>query len=307
MKLFFSGTGKGVVEMDGRLGTPRYRLFSCHGAYLNYAKKTTPLVATIDNDFEIMYDSGAFTAWSKGEEVTLQHLIDVYGALLDEFSGTASAIWLINLDKIPGSPGRTATTAELEEAIKISDENYHILRDKFGDIVLPVFHQNESAARLQEVCAMTNYICVSPRNDLPEASRRRWAAEVHTKLPAGISTHGLAATGYPMMSRVPWGSVDSASWIMLAAYGKIYRSENLQAIAISAESPAKHIEDAHFDNISPYEQQQLVALMDAWGFTVEGLQNDFVERSIWNRLMMSSLYRSITVVNVKIQDTLFPL
>ena len=143
MNLFFSGVGKGIIEADERLGSPRFRLFSCHGAYFKYAQKTGPIVSTIDDQFEIMLDSGAFTAWTKGEEVTLDHLIRDYRTLIDDFGYGKEKVWLINLDKIPAEPGRTPTPYELEEAIKISDENFHRLTDKFGDIVIPVYHQGE--------------------------------------------------------------------------------------------------------------------------------------------------------------------
>lgn len=307
MNLFFSGVGKGVIETDERLGSPRYRLFSCHGAYFKYAQKTGPLVSTIDGNFEIMLDSGAFTAWTKGEEVTLDHLIRDYSTLIDEFGYDIEKIWLINLDKIPAEPGRDPTPAELREAIRISDENFHKLVDVFGDRIIPVFHQGEDEARLAEVCNMARYICVSPRNDLGERHRRTWASEVHGKLPDGIRTHGLATTGYPMMSTIPWHSVDSATWIMLAAYGHVLYNEKLQAVSISDDQPNRHDLDKHYINISDAQKEVLHQLMDEWGFTYDGLRSDFVERAIWNRLMMTRLYRSIGEVKVPIQEGLFEL
>lgn len=307
MNLFFSGVGKGVIETDERLGSPRYRLFSCHGDYFKYAQKTGPLVATIDSDFEIMLDSGAFTAWTKGQEITLDHLIRDYSTLIDEFGFDINKIWLINLDKIPAEPGRDPTPTELREAIQISDANYHKLVDVFGDRIIPVFHQGEDESRLEEVCNMARYICVSPRNDLGEAFRRTWASEVHSKLPDGVRTHGLATTGHPMMATVPWHSVDSATWILLAAYGHIIFNTKLQTISISEDQPNKHDIDKHYINISEPQKEVLHEGLEKWGFTVEALQNDFVERAIWNRLMMTELYRSLGEVTRPAQEGLFDL
>lgn len=306
MNLFFSGVGKGTIETDERLGSPRYRLFSCHGAYYKYAWNTGPLVATIDDNYEIMLDSGAFTAWSKGDEVHLEDLIESYSNLIDHFK-CPEKIWLINLDKIPGSPGITAGPEEIQEAIKISDENFHKLVDVFGPRVIPVFHQNEDEDRLDEVAKMAEYICVSPRNDLGEKHRRTWAKEVHGKLPPGTKTHGLATTGYPMMRDVPWHSVDSATWIMLAAYGHILARTDLKSISISDDQPNKYEEGKHFINISQQERDQLMAKIDEWGFTYDGLRTNFVERATWNRLMMSELYRSLTQVSCPVQPGLFDL
>lgn len=296
------------MEMDARLGSPRYRLFSCHGSYLNYAVKTLPLCATLDNEFEIMLDSGAFTAWSKGEEVTVQHIIDVYSRLLDKFGHLGRGFWLINLDKIPGAPGVTASTPELQDAIKISDENFHLLVDKFGDIVLPVFHQNEDNARLSEVVGMGKYICVSPRNDLPETMRREWSQEVHALLTRETWTHGLAATGHPMMTKVPWTSVDSATWIMIAAYGRVYANHRLSAVGISVDSATRYEKENHIDNLNYEERNTLLQMIEDRGFDLELLQTDFVERSIWNRVIMSELYRGIDHQSIThVQESLLDL
>jgi len=307
MNLFFSGVGKGVIEVDERLGSPRFRLFSCHGAYFKYAQKTGPLVSSIDDNFEIMLDSGAFTAWTKGDEVTLDHLIRDYSTLIEDFGYPIEKIWLINLDKIPGAPGRTASEEEVEEAIKISDENFNRLEEVFGARVVPVFHQNENEARLAVVADMAQYICISPRNDLGERHRRTWSQEVHAKLPPGIRTHGLATTGFPMMTKVPWHSVDSATWIMIAAYGHVYFNRRLQTMSISDDSPNIHEADKHYMNIIDEQKEVMEGLMKKWGFTHDGLRSDFVERAIWNRLMMSELYRSVGDIHVPMQEGLFEL
>ena len=308
MRVFFSGIGKGTVEADERLGSPRYRLFSCHGNYFNYAVKTIPLCATIDNEFEIMLDSGAFTAWTKGEEVDLEDLIRVYGSLLDKYGHLGRRFWLINLDKIPGSPGRTAGPEEIDECIRVSDENYSRLVREFGDIVLPVFHQNESSDRLAEVASMGEYVNISPRNDVGERVRVKWAREVHSKLPVGVKTHGLAATGLPMMQDVPWTSVDSASWIMVASYGHIWWPKTMTLVSVSSDSPNRHLADKHYVNLSQPEREQFEAFAEGYDMTIEDLQEDFVYRAIWNRLVQSEIYRAVPEeVKKPLQDGLFDL
>lgn len=55
-----------------------------------------------------------------------------------------------------------------------------------------------------------------------------WADRVYSHLsPAPthlpkVKTHGFAMTSWTLMKRYPWWSVDSATWIKLAAYGRIY-------------------------------------------------------------------------------------
>lgn len=311
MNLFFSGVGKGLIEMDPRLGSPRFRLFSCHEQYFKYAWETSALMPAIDKEFEIMYDSGAFTAWSKGDEVTLDPLIETYSRLVDKYHGSGRAIWLINLDKIPGSPGRTAEADEVQEAIRISDENFHRLVDKFGPCVVPVFHQGEEMSRLDEICAQAEYVCVSPRNDVAEKFRVMFAREAHARTKTlGRRTHGLATTGWNMMSNVPWHSVDSATWIMIAAYGHIYLQDEhggvaLQMVSVSEDSPNRYEHSKHYDNLCDAEKDVLNENMKKWGFELDLLKKDFVQRAIWNRLAMSELYRSINDVQLKHQPSLY--
>lgn len=293
MNLFFSGGLLDRTEYDPRLPRGmRYRLVSCHGAYVGPGKKVLNAMIDVGEPFELMLDSGAFTAWSKGHEVELEDLIEIYDSMLDAYGDKAAATWLISLDKIPGEKGRTASEEEILEAIRISDENFTVLQKRYGDIVLPVFHQNESTARLHEVAAMSSYICVSPRNDLAEPSRRAWSKEVHALIP-GKRTHGLAATGYAMMSQVPWGSVDSATWVLLAANGAVLFGPTLKAVHVSNESSNLKNKDQHLRTMSPAHQRAFEQFVENNGFTVPGLEEDFFERMMFNRIMMERASKAI--------------
>lgn len=293
MKLFFSGGPTDRIEYDERLRKgKRYRLMSCHDDYLRQAHKTSQALHAVGQPFELMYDSGAFTAWSQGREVDLDELISIYDLMLEKYEPGAEAAWLISLDKIPGKRGVTATPEEIEEAVRISDKNFAILQKRYGDRVLPVFHQNESTARLHEVAAMAPYICVSPRNDLHEASRRRWSAEVHTAIP-GKKTHGLAATGYEMMTKVPWGSVDSATWVLLAANGSVFCDLQLRALSISDQSSAVKDANQHYRTLPQVMRESFAAFAAARGFTIEGLESGFYDRMIFNRVLMTEVMESL--------------
>ena len=289
----------------------RYRLASCHKEYLRQANKTSQALQASGEPHELMYDSGAFTAWSQGKEVDLDELVRTYDDMLERYEPKAHAVWLISLDKIPGERGRTASPAEIDEACRISDVNFEALQKRYGDRVLPIFHQNESDDRLHEVAAMAPYICVSPRNDLHEGSRRTWAAEVHRKIP-GKNTHGLAATGYDMMRLVPWGSVDSATWVMLAANGSVFRDLKLRALQVSDQSGAIKDRDQHFRTLPPAQQAIFRAEVEARGFTIEGLEAGFYDRMIFNRVMMTETYRALPspeeiAASIPVEEGLFGL
>lgn len=293
MNLYFSGGPTDQIELDPRLRPgKRYRLMSCHDNYIRQAHKTSQALIAAGQPFELMYDSGAFTAWSQGKEVVLDDLIRIYDTMLEKYEPHSEHTWLISLDKIPGRRGETATPEQIEEAVRVSDANFEILQKRYGERVLPVFHQNESDDRLHEVAAMAPYICISPRNDLHEGSRRRWSQEVHDKIP-GKFTHGLAATGYAMMTQVPWGSVDSATWVLLAANGTVFRDEKLRAIKISDQAGTLKDHDQHYRNMAPRFQKEFEEFVERRGFTIEGLETEFYDRMIYNRVMMTEVMEAL--------------
>lgn len=176
----------------------------------------------------ILLDSGAFTAWNKGEVTTVDDVRRKYASFIKKADGLFEEIWGINLDVIPGEKGRDPTQDELKRAVEVSDVNFEILVKEFGNIILPVYHQGEPVERLgecvEQVDGKSNYICVSPRNDLAEGLRVNWSRDAHAELGRKwphIMTHGLATTGNRMVRTVPWYSGDSAAWVQHGGYGMI--------------------------------------------------------------------------------------
>lgn len=293
MRVFFSGVTTKELEADPRLGSPRYRLFSAHDDYFKFAMQAIPLCASIDDDFEIMLDSGAFTAWTQGDKVELDDVLRAYGAIVSKYSDIVPQFWLINLDVIPGNKGRIATQEEITEALRVSDINYNALVKEFGEIVLPVFHMMEPEQRLADLCSMAKYVLISPRNDFPERHRMAWAHQVHDLIPDDVRTHGLGATGLNMMTDIPWHSVDSTSWIMSGSYGNIWLPGTMRVIAMSEDSPNRHKAGAHYQTLTPHERQLVDEFAERHGFQVEQLATDYNPRMLWNRVVQSEIYRAI--------------
>lgn len=311
-----------LFYISGSLGTKAYRprvfartthrLFSLHESYIAVARK---FVQSIEFDadprnIEIMFDSGAFSAWSRGDEVDLKQLLRVYIAAFKRCTNMKfKAIYFINLDKIPGSPSRTATSEEITEALRISDENYDVLTKELGaERILPVFHQNEPTERLREIAAMNPaYVCVSPRNDLGEQKRREWANRAHKVLAeTATSSHGLAATGGEMMTTIPWYSVDSASWITIAAYGAVMflHKNTWKSIAISEHSSSRRFFGQHIDHGDRGILQGIKLQCEEIGLSIEELRTKFGARELFNIYSLQKIairaHRPVPV-----QETLF--
>jgi len=287
VKYYFSGIGNFSVAQKEELSLLcEHRLQSCHKEYVKQTRDWMYYASQHKNQVEIMLDSGAFTAWNKGKVIELAPLIQIYGELIESYEHGLRKVWLINLDKIPGQRGRTASSEEIDDAIRESDANYEILFSHFGNRVLPVFHQNESKERLHEVCGMADYICVSPRNDVAEKYRISWAAEVHTLLAKEtkkIKTHGLATTGMHMLRNVDWFSADSAWWMQTAINGSIFylaHDGDLRTIQVSDRAGARKDAGQHYTTIVPAMQREIDKRLALHGFTIKDVAEHHTPRFI---------------------------
>lgn len=311
VRFFQSGTPRVDKWQVQENGLCTHRLFSMHGAYeaavlkwLEHPKNG--IASNLDKPRPkfVMLDSGAFTSWRSGHITTVAEVLPAYGKFFDKAQDYFEDIYAINLDKIPGSFGVDPTEEEIKEAIQVSDENFKVLVDKFGPRILPVYHQGENLERVLQLEEMVNgrgnYICVSPRNDLPEGKRWPWAQQVHSALQTSTKTHGLATTGNLMLERVPWHSVDSATWKLAAVYGKIVHfwdtgnNPKYVLIAISNEGGLDRFQGNHYDSLAEPYRLAIQERIEALGFTVEQVKTDIMPRSLYN---MSELERFMSAVH----------
>lgn len=306
MNYFFSGSTALTRDLEQELAyIIKHRLCSCHAAYYKEALRWAEIINEADGHVEeYMLDSGAFTAWTKGHEVTLDDLSYKYEQVLNILNTESCQPWLINLDVIPGSFGIDPTPEMINDAIKQSDINFKLLTERFGNIVIPVYHQGEDKTRKLEVCDMGEYVCFSPRNDLPEWSRVRWSQEVHV----GVKnrTHGLATTGEKMM-RVPWHSVDSATWTISAGLGQVIVNLNgrLKSVSISQESPGRRTLDHHFDTLPDTMQEAISSCISSLGYTFEEAREKHTVRRMLTAKAIAAYMDQHVVKKTTVQQGLF--
>lgn len=296
MHFYMSGTPVCDDQQGKENALCSHRLFSLHGSYQRNVMKW---LSNLKDDLAadpatkyprtILLDSGAFTAWKSGHVMLLEDLKPAYQRFLDEAGDLFDKIWMINLDKIPGEPGRAPSMSEISEALDVSDKNYVQLVDTFGDRILPVFHHGESIDRLFECVEMVKdrswYICVAPRNDFSEKLRCEWAKNVHKFLHAEYPqcrTHGLATTGNKMMLEIPWFSVDSAAWILHAAFGlvDVFHGDKYRAYFMSYEGDKHTRGEKHYDTCPPAIQAEIKAACARYGLKVEDVKKKSRGRSL---------------------------
>lgn len=264
-----------------------HRLLSIHDSF----KGNTKVWTAISHDpkcamEEVMLDSGAFTAFTKGYKQTLEKVIAAYDDATKRLSKKIKHVWFINLDVIPGKPGakRVANDQEVAEALAESDDNLKVLQKRYGkERVLPVYHQSEPVIRLKEVMRQSGgFISMSFRQDFAEehrymdAEKSLWVTKSH-----GILVHGLATTGYDMLRYAHFDTVDSATWLYVAAMGGVLHINErgqLKVRAVSSRSPRQSTEWDHFRTVPKEEQALLLKRMKEAGVTLEQVENDLSYR-----------------------------
>jgi hypothetical protein len=270
------------------------RLLSLHPTALKGSARWLDLSNEFDTSkTELMLDSGAFSAWTKGQgAIDVHWLLDQYREFDRKCAKRFKAVHFISLDIIPGSPGERPTHDEIADAVRRSDDNHKVLQDAFGDRVIPVYHQEESSDRLAELQEINpSYVCISPQNGIIEEDRYEWARDVHAKLNGTINTHGLATTGGEMMETIDWRSVDSSTWVKTAAYGgiKIEWKGRLTTLLISEDSLARGKSLAHFDTLADDDDRLKMVgeIRDELGITPHMLRTRDTYRYLFNAHVMT--------------------
>lgn len=306
VRLYISGTPTGSDRfLREEAARATHRLYSLHGNYLNAVMAWVEKARAYDHiPRTVLLDSGAFTAWNQGHKTTVDEVKKAYSTFLNATKGMFEEVWAINLDVIPGERGRDPTPEEIAAAVLESDENLRILQDTYGDIILPVFHQGESSERLDEVCEQTNFVCISPRNDLAETQRTKWAHEVHQHT-GTRRTHGLATTGMLMLT-APWYSVDSATSIHVAAFGMLifYVDNTLKKIFVTLDSDKHKDVNKHLDTLNPYFRDRCMAIIENDIFSLEELRRYVKARVLFNIRQLTAFAENTQQVNVN-QISLF--
>lgn len=168
----------------------------------------------------LMLDSGAFSAWTREQEVDLPAYIDYLHRL-------APYLWsYVALDVIPGRFNQPRTREEIAMSAMRSHENLWTMR-RAGLRPIPVFHMGEDFSWLVRLVEEgEDYIGISPADDAPRPAQRQWLDDCFMILTnAGgapyVRTHGFGVMSPKFLRRYPWYTVDSTSWAVASGYGNI--------------------------------------------------------------------------------------
>lgn len=239
------------------------------------------------NYINLMLDSGAYSAWRQKENISLGEYIEYIR------DNEASLDSYVNLDVIPGEFGRKPTSKEVEVSARIGWENFCAMRE-CGLSPIPVYHQGESLEWLQKMIDVCDYVGISPANDRNTAEKVRWLDDVFEFLCNAegwscVKTHAFGVTAISILFRYPWYSVDSLTWLLVAAYGGIFvppvvegrfdYSQSPTTVFVSDRPAISHCKGGrHFSTFGSATKKSIERYVGQFGFKVVELADDYTQR-----------------------------
>jgi len=169
-----------------------------------------------ERNVNLIIDSAAYIAWTKGKEIDIDKYVDFCKEIQHHH---LNSLVIVNLDIIPGRFGFVPSKEDIEKSAIKGWENYEKMK-KSGLNVMHLFHQYEDIKWLKKLMAEdTDYIGISPANDLHSKARLKWLKGVFSIVRDKKKTHGFGVTDLKILKEIPFYSADSSNWKSMARYG----------------------------------------------------------------------------------------
>jgi len=186
-------------------------------------------------ELDLMLDSGAFGAWTRGQSIDVQDYIK----FVKEYGHLFTSV--VNLDVIPGEFGKTKTASEVERSAELSYENLQAMKAA-GLAPIPVYHQGEDLRHLLRLVEDGEpYIGISPSGDSIAMNTswfdRTFSAITNAQGQPLVKTHGFGVTATTVLQKYPWFSADSVTWVIKSGYGCIFVPQFLNGKFDYSKSP----------------------------------------------------------------------
>ena len=210
-------------------------------------------------------DSGAFTAFTKGEVINIKEYAHFVTARRDRITVASS------LDAI----------GDAEQSYR----NYRILKDELGVDVIPVFHCREDVRWLCKYLEEgVPYLALGGM--VPETIdyKRKWLDDLYSRYLTDASrrpitkVHGFGLTVGWLIERYPWFSVDSTTWLNGAKFGVLivnFEGSRLQHVGYSEQHPQRRDKGSnHIEHLSPAERAVVLEKIERAGLTLEEIRTN---------------------------------
>lgn len=239
--------------------------------------KNINAVKKIRNDgMRIFIDSGAFTAWSKKITIDLLEYID----FCHEYEDILEMISVLDVIDF-NNPAHAA---------QMSVVNLHIMEDRgLKGKVLPTFHMGEPDEFIKYYAENYSYVSLGGMVGVSARQLMIWLDRIwsmyltDTNGVPKLKVHGFGITSLPAMTRYPWTSVDSSTWVQWAANGMILMPDKFAGqINVSSRSSFRKYRDQHITTFRPSEQRLLENEILRLNGDISRIATYYYSRWAWN-------------------------
>jgi hypothetical protein len=248
----------------------------------------------------VFLDSGAFSAFTKGVEIDIPEYCDYVKRNKDiieevpvDFHGWKGNVQLFSVLDCIGDKEKGAGTLRNQQKM-----------EKLGVFPLPCFHYGEDEKYLEHYIRNYPYITLGGMVPITTKQLYHWLDRMWDKYLTDengvpkVKVHGFGLTTLELMTRYPWYSVDSSSWVQIAVHGNILipdghldgvqinpneiHTPGDKILAISSDSPRTKEQWAHYDTLPEQMQQAVLKCINKTGFEVNRLRTSAYSRWAWN-------------------------
>lgn len=228
-------------------------------------KKTKPECTN-----KLFIDCGAYTAFTQGVVIDIDHYISYINDIIDQVDIFAS------LDIINGSG--------VEESDKKTYENYLYIKQRIKDPhkLLPTYHQGDRLEFLKLYLQDTdiNYIALGGLVGSNKASLDAFFQKCYKtiqEIKPDIKVHAFGMTSKPLLNSYPFTSADSTAWIMTGANGGIMSPWGVINVSETQDNLQKN-----YKNLSKDSQDAIKKYVENYGHTIQECQTDYKVRCMIN-------------------------
>lgn len=106
----------------------------------------------------------------------------------------------------------------------------------------------------------------------------------------GTKIHGFAVTALTLMFQLPWWSVDSATWVKVASFGKIIYISQRRGVIGQIHVSDRHSEgfEGSYNKMPKHVQKEIRKQVENYGFDFDLVRTSLIERCTYNAYLFSN-------------------
>lgn len=269
--------------------------------------------ATINKEFinsninrKLFVDSGAFTAWTKGETIDVDKYIEWINTYDSELT------LYCQIDCIPGDIVHGATPEQVKEAAYNTWKNFLYMRNKVAspDKLLYTFHVGEpleylkQALEYEDEFGRLKYIAlggmVGKNSKVRDNFLNKCFEVIRNSSNPEVKVHAFGMTEISLLEKYPITSADSTSYIMVGANGNLCTSFGI----LNVSDKSSHSKD-NITNLPEVHKQVVLEEIKSRGFELEDLMTNYKYRHLHNLIFTTDKLSAVEYKNISYTKSLF--